>query len=187
MWTSYYSYLPAVAGPTHRASGWHTVAVVLVYLAGQGALVALITWYAVWLGREDRHRRPRRIRRRDRDLAAELAEIDESLTRLWDDEVGAGRRRADREARRLVSQSIPVVDVRVTARRFGQSCTQLTFADGTTLVLWSTEPSCERTLRRLPWHAVLQYVPQAGSDSFVLGTDATSIVVSGDLLAVRAE
>jgi hypothetical protein len=179
--------LPATAGATtHPTSGWAALVIVIAYLAGEAAFVALSVWYGIRAGADHRERTLRHLSRRHPGLVDELRSLDESLTRLWADEVEEGRRRAGRDARRLISGEIPLVDVQVRVRRADQSCTQLTFADGTVLFLWSSGSGCARELRHLPANAVIQYVPHDGCDSVVLGTDSTSVVLNGALLALAA-
>jgi hypothetical protein len=165
----------------HPTSGWAAVGIVLAYLAGQGALVGLIIWYGIHVGSDKHERALRKWARRHRGLARELESLDDALRQIWSDEVTAGRQRADQDALRLISDQIPLVEFHVTARRVEETCTELRFADGTTLILWSSQPDCERSLRHLPPHAAIQYIA-TGADAIVLGTDTTSIRIPGELL-----
>jgi hypothetical protein len=188
-WSYTYRQGPVVA--SHATSGWFALAVIAVTVLGELGVIAAILWGGVLGdrlldGAAARHRSS--VRRRARPLGSDdLAALDDHLDRMWDEEVEASRRRAATEASRLVRRCVPVVGVRPGPRGRlrgpgNQACTQVTFADGTTLVLWSSERTCTAKLRHLPPEAVLQHVPAEPTGALRFGTASTAVFVRGELL-----
>jgi hypothetical protein len=62
----------------------------------------------------------------------------------------------------------------------------LTFADGTTLALWSRSPASEHKLHQLDHQTVLQWASPPDRGGLKFGTEHNAILINGDLLAAGA-
>ena len=188
-----WSYYQASRGVEHTSGGGFLegVLIVLACVALELLVVALMVGSAslqtsLAMSKAERRRaRCRRGRRVQCRLAA-MAELDAWLDGVWNTEVDARRHDAERAATRLIGSQTPLIGIRCCRRTSRECCSQLTFADGTTLALWSRSPSSEQALHGLGHRAVLEWASPPDRGDLKFGADDRAVLINGDLLIAGA-